>query len=155
MNTVAEFLSHDNYVLGLLFNRDGSLLVSSGMDKRVMLWSTEDWQLKHSFQAHNNSVNGITLSPNGRTLATGSTDTTIRLWDFPSALLRYTLQDRRKVVSTVKISPDGGTVASGSYGGRVALWTVAGEPRPMRANPSIRCGTGSSTGTPCRVREVG
>jgi len=127
MKIVTEFLSHDNYVLGVLFSRDGGLLVSSGMDKRVMLWSVPDWQLSHSFQAHQNSVNGISLSPDGNTLATVSTDTTVRLWDFPSADLRYTLQDRRKVVSAVRISPDGGVVASGAYGGRVALWTLAGE----------------------------
>lgn len=128
MKSIAEFHSHDNYVLGILFSPDGSLLVSSGMDKRIMLWSVADWQLSRSFQAHNNSVNGISLSPNGKILASVSTDTTVRLWDFPDANLRYTLQDRRKVVSVVRISPDGGVVASGSYGGRVALWTLIGEP---------------------------
>jgi WD40 repeat protein len=128
MHEAAIFTAHESYILGMLFSRDGSLLISSGMDKRVMLWSVPDWSLAHSLQAHNNSVNGIALSPDGATLATGSTDTTVRLWDFPEAQLRYTLQDRRKVVSNVKISPDGRLVASGSYGGRVALWTLNGEP---------------------------
>jgi WD40 repeat protein len=135
MHEAAIFIAHESYVLGLLFSRDGSLLISSGMDKRVMLWSVPDWTLAHSIQAHNNSVNGIALSPDGATLATGSTDTTVRLWDFPQVSLRYTLQDRRKVVSNVKISPGGEYVASGSYGGRVALWTLNGEPMAAWQTP--------------------
>jgi WD40 repeat protein len=128
MKEIANILAHDNYILGVVFARDGRSILSSGMDKRVMVWSVPDFSLSHSFQAHQNSVNGMSLSPDGTMLATGSTDTTVRVWHLPDFSLRCTLQDRRKVVSVVRISPSGKAVASGSYGGRVSLWTLSGEP---------------------------
>ncbi len=127
MNDPTTFEAHSSYVLGLLFSRDGSTLVSSGMDSKIKFWSVPDWKSILTLDGHENSVNGLALSPDGGTLASASTDATVRLWSFPGGQERHVLRDRKQVVSSVRISADGRWVAAGSYGGRAALWTLAGE----------------------------
>lgn len=127
MTDFVEFPAHSSYVLGLTFTGDSQILVSTGMDNVVKLWSVPDWRLVRTFQGHENSVNSFSLSPDETRLATGSSDNRVRLWSFPDGELLNTLQDRKKTVSSVQISPDGRWVAAGSYGGRAAVWTLDGE----------------------------
>ena len=128
MNDPITFVAHSSYVVGLFFSRDGSTLVSAGMDSKIKFWSVPAWNCLRTLDGHENSVNGLALSPDGSTLASGSTDATVRLWSFPGGKELHVLGDRKKVVSCVQISADGRWVAAGSYGGRAALWTLAGEP---------------------------
>ena len=128
MGEHTTFHAHDNYVIDTLFSPDSQILVSSGMDGLIKLWTAPDWTLAGTLEDHANSVNSLSLSPDGRTLASGSTDATVKLWSLPEGQVLHTLRDRKKTVSTVKVSADGAWVAAGSYGGRAAVWTLDGEP---------------------------
>ena len=91
--------AHENYVLGLLFTSDSRMLVSSGKDEAVKLWSTTDWSHIQSFDGHENSANSTALTPDGQLLVTGSIDTSVAVWTFPEGQVLVTLRDRKKTVS--------------------------------------------------------
>jgi WD40 repeat protein len=128
LNEPTIFVAHDSYVLGLLFTKDSSRMLSIGMDNVANIWSTSDWQRLNQFQGHAHSVNSMALTPDEKRLVTSSSDNTVKVWSFPDGKLLHTLQDRKKVVSAVALSPDGYWIGAVSYSGRFMVWTVGGEP---------------------------
>lgn len=136
MEPEITFDAHGNYVLGLRFTRDGSTLISSGMDALVKLWDTDSWREQAVIAGHANSVNAFSLSPDESILATSSSDTTVRLWSFPGGQPLKTLVDQKKVASGVSFSPDGQWIASIYYGGRAVIWDLHGQPqRVLKTGP--------------------
>jgi len=131
MEASAIFDAHEHYVLSLVFSADSQILVSSGMDGSIKLWSVDVWQHLRTFEGHARSVNALAISPDGRLLASGSSDATVRLWSFPGGQLVHTLQDRKKSVTDVTFSGDGRLVAAASHGGRAPVWACDG--RPVKA----------------------
>lgn len=127
MNAPFVIQAHDHYVIGTLFSRKHQILITSGMDKRIKLWSVPGWQLIKSIDGHQNSVNSLSLNPNEDLLASGSTDTSIRIWSFPGGDLLHTLLDRKQTVSQVKFSPSGDLIGGVYYGGYVAIWNQQAE----------------------------
>ena len=107
MKEIEIFRAHESYILGIIFTRDDSILITAGMDNLVKLWSVPGWEYIRTLAGHDNSVNSLALSPDETTLVTGSSDQTVRLWSFPDGELLQTLQDRKKTVSSVAFSPDG------------------------------------------------
>ena len=128
MEASAIFDAHEHYVLSLVFSADSQILVSSGMDGSIKLWSVDAWQHLGTFEGHARSVNALAISPDGRLLASGSSDATVRLWSFPDGQLDHILQDRKKPVTDVTFSGDGRLVAAASHGGRAPVWDRAGHP---------------------------
>lgn len=80
MRKIAEFQAHDNYVIRVLFTRDGGTLVTAGMDNLIRLWSLSGWRLVRAFEGHENSVNAIVLTPDETRLVSASTDKRVRGW---------------------------------------------------------------------------
>lgn len=119
--------AHDHYVLGTCFAFSHPILITSGMDKRIKLWSVPDWQLIKTIEGHQNSVNSISLNSEESLLASGSTDASIRVWSFPSGDLKHILLDRKQTVSQVKFSPSGQYLGGVYYGGYTAVWNPNGE----------------------------
>ncbi len=120
--------AHDHYVIGTCFASKHPILVTSGMDKQIKLWSVPDWELIRTFEGHQNSVNSLSLNPEENLLASGSTDASIRVWSFPSGELLHTLTDRKQTVAQVKFSDSGRLLGGAYYGGYVAIWDKSGEP---------------------------
>lgn len=119
--------AHDHYVIGTLFARKHQVLLTSGMDKRIKLWSVPEWQLLKTIEGHQNSVNSLSLDPDENFLASGSTDASIRVWSFPNGALQHTLLDRKQTVSQVKYSTSGALLGGVYYGGYLAIWNQQGE----------------------------
>ena len=122
------FQAHDHYVIGTYFARQLPILITSGMDKLIKLWSVPDWRLIKTISGHLNSVNSLALSADERILASGSTDASIRWWSFPGGEPLQVLLDRKKTVSQVQFSPTGRLMGGCYYGGYVAIWDQQGEP---------------------------
>lgn len=71
---------HENDVLALSFNSDGSLLASASRDKTIKLWDTEQECLIRSFENHSGAVRSIVFKSNSNVFATAGADSTIRIW---------------------------------------------------------------------------
>ena len=128
MQALVSLEAHEQVVLSLVFSPDNQILVSSGVDGLIKLWSVPLCQHLGTFKGHRRSVNGLAISPDGHLLASCSSDSTVRLWSFPDGKLIHTLRDRKKPVVDVEFSGDGRLVAAACYGGRTPVWDVDGHP---------------------------
>ena len=115
------------YALAAEFSRDGSRLVTAGMNNDLTVWQTADWSREAHIRAHDKSINALILSLDGRTLVTGSSDCTAAIRSFPGLEERHRVRDRKKVVAGLALSPDTDLFAMCSYGGRIAAWGLDGQ----------------------------
>ena len=70
-----------DWVMGLAFAPDGSLLASGRRDGTVKLWGRRRGTLRRTLTGHTAEVYGLAFTPNSRSLLSGSDDGTLRLWD--------------------------------------------------------------------------
>ena len=110
--------AHGRHAQAVAFTKDGKLLVSTGQDACVRLWSVPGFEAAAVFEGHTNSVNSISFSPDSALLATGSTDGTVRVWSFPKGGCLHVLPKQL----SARFSPDGAHLATISAKGRVVLW---------------------------------
>jgi WD40 repeat protein len=68
-------------VTALLFDPSGTLLVSSGKDRTVRLWTPANSQPIKALEGHEAWVEGVTFAARGTRLASVGADRTVRLWD--------------------------------------------------------------------------
>lgn len=112
------------------FDPAGGWLVSSGNDRRIILWSLpgegrppailRQWQAPDAVMA-------IATSPDGGLLSTGGEEGGIRLWDPRTGTLVRTLEGHEARIAEVTglvFSSDGKRLASASYDGTARLWDV-------------------------------
>ena len=88
---IAKLLAHQGRVSVLAFSPDGEFLATAGVDRRLALWSTEDWKASHSWKLDNAAATCIGISPNGKLVAAALQDRAllriIEAWpDLPEAI---------------------------------------------------------------------
>ena len=127
----------DTVVSALAFNRQGTRLVTSGLDGTVRRWDVHGL---HAIETQTTGIERVTsasFTPDGRTLALGS-DNDVVLWDVEGRRRRSSpLGGHTGQVEDVGLSPDGRRVAAGGFDKTVMVWdTGAGRPRgvPLRGH---------------------
>lgn len=50
MKLIKEIQAHDNYVIDVLFSPNKQIMISSGMDAKIKLWSTNSWKLINTLE---------------------------------------------------------------------------------------------------------
>ena len=60
---------HIGSVHSLLFNHEGTCLISAGADRLIRLWDTSDGRLIRTLEQHSRPVHALALSPDGSQLA--------------------------------------------------------------------------------------
>jgi WD40 repeat protein len=139
---------HSEWVHGLAFSPDGSLLCSAG-DDQLLMWDMVTGQAR-PLPGHTDVVSAVAFSPDGHLLASASADRTVRLWNVQDRKAETVLTGHTDVVSAVAFSPDGRLLASASADRTVRLWNVrAGtENRTLAGHSSRLSGLAfSPTGT--------
>lgn len=127
-NSKGPELAVPGAVEAMSFSPDNRLLLTSGTDRDVRLWSVETGALIHRF-AHPSDVPAIAFSHDGQRVATGCSDRQVRFWNTATGELILPTLPHSDGVHQVAFSPDDQTLASGSADKIVRFWNVAtGQP---------------------------
>jgi WD40 repeat protein len=111
------------------FSVDDKFLISGGMDGKIKIWNTENWQLLRTLKGHNASVKSVEINPQKTCIASASVaqngrpDNSIKIWNFETGKLIHTLSFPLGM-EAVRFTPNGKFLAGG---GREGLYQEEGE----------------------------
>ncbi len=113
---------HGDWVRSLIFNTDGSKLVSTSSDQTIKIWDIATENCIQTLMGHVNRVYAAAISLDDRRLATCSADCTIKIWDFTTGECLKTITGHGDSVWSVGFCDDPNMIISSSRDRTVKLW---------------------------------
>ena len=116
--------THDKPVLCLDRNKNGTLLISGGSDKKVKIFNIDKGIIAGVFCEFTSSVWSVKISPNNKYFAAGDSNATIKLWDFESMQVVKTLLGHTKRVSHLEFTSNENYLVSSSNDCTLRIWDI-------------------------------
>ncbi len=124
--------AHQDHVLTIAAQPQGSLIASGGKDRIVKLWNPASDEPPQDISTHSKAVYCIAFRPDGKVLAScGEDDGKIMLWDVAArkALKSLNAEDpddknQRRSHHCLAFSPDGKQLVSGGADRTVRVWDL-------------------------------
>ena len=118
----------------------GHPVVSGSLDRRAIVWETQDYQPRAVFPRHTAAIDALACLPRSATIASASQGGAVRIWSVDTLQERHGFyQDAQLSMRAVAFAPTGGQLAVGGHDGHIRLWsngsvcqhsvTAGGEPR--------------------------
>lgn len=127
-----QLIGHTDYVVGLKWNPEETMLASGGGDNRLLVWNSHESNILHNFVGHKAAVRAITWSPHKRGILAsggGTEDRTIKLWNTTLAKLTSSIDTGSQVCNLEWskktdhiVSSHGYAVAMNVKSNTIALW---------------------------------
>lgn len=121
---VGRPLVHDEEVVSITFNSNGTRIATASRDNTARLWDPITGETCGEAMRHLEGVSVVTFSPDGTRVATGSFDGTARLWNAGNGRPVTEPLRHQGPVQTVAFGPDGSLLATGSLDGSVRVWNA-------------------------------
>jgi len=128
---------HDDWVSCVRFSPSNSnpIIVSSGWDKAVKVWSLTDCKLKTNHYGHSGYLNTVTVSPDGSLCASGGKDGKAMLWDLNDDRHLYTL-DQAEDINSLCFSPNRYWLCAAA-GPCIKIWDLEGKNLVEELKPDV------------------
>ncbi len=102
-----KLAGHSRPVRAVVFDADGTRLVTASDDGTARLWDTRKASELQVFNGHEAPVAAVGITPDGSRVVTGSRDGTVRVWDAASGFEVCRLSGQADSPESVALSPDG------------------------------------------------
>jgi WD40 repeat protein len=122
----SPLIGHDGDVYSVVYNPDGTRIVSGGADGSARIWDVERHeQIGDPLAVGQNPLLSVAVAHDRPWLAVGSDDGKVRLWDIgvsPPKPIATPFEGHNNWVYSVAFSSDDSRILSGSRDGTIHLW---------------------------------
>lgn len=121
---ISTLKGHSSWVLALAASPDGQMLVSGGLDDRIIVWDLLSGDADKILEGHTKPINGLAITPNGKTVVSCSDDISIKFWRLSTGSLERSLSVHTRDINSIAVSPDGQFLVSGAEDRMLYAWRI-------------------------------